>query len=141
MSEFILHIKEGQITNAKAVRKFFNELQDGRHLVKITSAKKRSLSQNNFYWGVVCELVKDALRDAGYREVKTKDDAHEIMKTLFLKKRIVNEVTDEVIEVPGSTAGLTTVQFMEYIDEITKWAGEYLGLHIPEPASQSTMNL
>lgn len=139
MSEFVLHINDGTITNTGAVRKFFNELRDGKYLVKITSIKRRSLSQNNFYWAVVCELVKDALREAGYQEVKTKDDAHEIMKTLFLKKKIVNVNTDEVIEIPGSTAELTTVKFMEYIEEISKWAAEYLGLVIPEPSSQSKL--
>lgn len=139
MSEFILHIEDATIVNTGAVRKFFNELRDGKYLVKITSIKRRSLNQNAFYWSVVCELVKDALREAGYREVKTKDDAHEIMKTLFLKKKVVNELTDEVIEIPGSTAELTTVQFIEYIGQIQQWASEYLGLVLPEPSSQSKL--
>jgi hypothetical protein len=137
--EVVCHISNSEIVNKKAISKAFKELSDGRYVVKIEKKNKRSLNQNQYYWGVVCEMVKDGLRDAGYREVKTKDDAHEIMKALFLKQRIVNELTDEVIEVPGSTAKLTTIEFNNYIEEIIKWAGEYLSIAIPLPNQQSEM--
>jgi hypothetical protein len=137
--EIICHISDGKITNPKVVRKAFDELKDGKYLIKFTKKNSRSLLQNGYYWAVICEMVRDGLRDAGYREVKTKDDAHEILKTMFLKKRITNEVTDETIVIPGSTAKLTTIEFSEYIEEIIKWAGEYLSIAIPLPNQQSEM--
>lgn len=137
--EVFVHIQDGKPTNQKALDQFYAQLTNGRHLIKSAKANKRSLPQNGYYFAVICEMVKDALRTAGYREVKSKDDAHEIMKALFLKKRIVNEVTDEAIVIPGSTAKLTTTEFSEYIEEIIKWSSEYLGISIPLPNQQSEM--
>lgn len=95
--------------------------------------------QNAFYWGCVLPIVKDGLCDVGYREVKTDQDAHEILKTLFLKKKIVNENSGEEIIIPGSTAKLTTLEFCSYIDEITQWASEYLSIVIPSPGEYMPM--
>jgi RNA-binding protein YhbY len=133
MSECIIYIEAGRITNQVDIRKKFAELKDGIYQVKVSTRKKRSLSQNAYYWGVVCDMVKQGLYEAGYRSVRTSDDAHEVMKILFLKKRIVNEDTGEVIEIIGSTASLTTEEFIIYIEEIIQWAAEYLGIQIPLP--------
>jgi len=139
MIQFFTYKRDGVITNRQVIDKYLTGLPDGNFLVKIEQKKKRSLPQNAFYWGVVCDMVKDGLRDAGYSEVKTIEDAHEILKALFLKRKIVNQQTDEVIEIPGSTAKLTTVQFNEYIEEIQRWASEYLSITIPSPNEQASI--
>lgn len=133
MTERICHIESGKISNPQEIRKLFSELQDGIYLVRVATRKARSLDQNEYYWGVVCDMVRDALNDAGYREVKTPEDAHEIMKKLFLKTKKYNRKNGRTKETTGSTATLTTVEFNNYIDEIIQWAAEYLSIQIPLP--------
>lgn len=135
MSESIIHIVNGEITNKITLRQAFNRLKDGRYIVKIDNFNKRSLNQNAYYHGVVVPLVKDGLNEMGYKEIRTNEDAHEVLKSMFLKKQIPNE-HGEFIELNGSTAKLTTVEFMEFKEDIQQWAAEYLGINIPDPNEQ-----
>lgn len=139
-TQIFVHITHNQITNKQVIRRAFEELQDGRYLVSIENGKNRTSPQNRYYWGCILPIVKDGLREAGYREVKTNEDAHEVLKYLFLKKRIPNEETGEVIELLGTTTKLSTVEFNEYIDQIIQWAAEYLNIQIPLPNEQLQMN-
>lgn len=133
MSEFLLYKYNGAISNRKVVADAFNGLENGRYKVVISSYKKRSLPQNAYYHGCVVPMVKDGLRHIGYNEVKTNEDAHECLKHLFLKRKMVNENNGDEIVIPGSTAKLTTIEFNTFIDEIIQWASEYLGITIPLP--------
>lgn len=139
MVEFICHIANGTITNPQIVRRSFDELNDGSYWVKVIAKKGRSLSQNAYYWACVLEIVFNGLREIGYREIKDKEDAREVCKDLFLKKKIVNEETGEVMEIHRSTAKLTTVEFNEYIDQIAQWAAEYLNCVILPPNTQTQL--
>lgn len=136
MIETILHITNGELKNQSSFRKSIAGL-NGKYLVKITKANQRSLQQNKFYWAVCVPMVKDGLRNMGYDQVRTESDAHEVLKSLFLKVQLVNENTGEVLtEYVNSTTKLSTVLFMDYIDSIIKWAAEYLGIQIPFPNEQ-----
>lgn len=139
MQEFILHINNGAITNKTKTRSVFDSLKDGKYLVKISSIKKRSLLQNAYYHAVVVPMIKEGLREAGYNEVKTNEDAHEVLKHLFLKKQIKSEKSDEEITIAGSTTKLSTADFNKFLEEIWQWASEYLGITIPEPNQQMIM--
>lgn len=141
MNETTLHIKNGQIINRAAIKKLFTSLLDGVYLLKCDAFKKRSSQQNRYYFGCCLPLVKEGLQDIGYREVKTNEDAHEVLKYLFLKKVIPNEETGEVIETLGTTTKLSTTEFNEYIDQIIQWAAEYLSIQIPLPNEQLQINL
>lgn len=133
MAEFILYKSDGAITNKRVVANAFNDLEDGRYRVTVNSYKKRSLLQNNYYWSCMVPMVKDGLRDAGYNEVKTNEDAHEVLKQLFLKRKLLNEINGDEIVIPGSTAKLTTVEFNLFIDDVIQWAATYLSITIPLP--------
>lgn len=139
MPECIIHINHAGIVNKAAVKKFFAELKEGKYLLNAKSIKKRTLPQNSYYWGCVVPMVKNGLRDAGYNEVKTNDDAHEILKHLFLKRKVESDKTGDVIVIAGSTAKLHTVEFNAYLEEIWQWASEYLCLTIPGPNEQIPM--
>lgn len=140
-TQIFVHITHNQITNKQVIRKAFEELKDGRYLVSIENGKNRTSPQNRYYWGCCLPLVKDGLQGIGYREVKTNEDAHEVLKYLFLKKVIPNEETGEVIETLGTTTKLSTTEFNEYIDQIIQWAAEYLSIQIPLPNEQLQINL
>lgn len=66
------------------------------------------------------------------------NEVHFFLKQHFNKIQIPSK-DGEVIEVPGSTTEMTTVQFMEYVDRIARWAAEYLGVAIPPPNTDLKM--
>lgn len=132
----IFHIRDGQITNKSVVRKMFEALQEGRYKLTVEKSNKRSLNQNDYYWMILTDYVQPALYSEGWREIKTKDDAHDFVRSLFLKVKIINEVTGDTIERIKSTTELTTVQFNEYLEEIWQWSSEYLSIAIPSPNEQ-----
>lgn len=102
----------------------------------IKDARTRSLPQNAYYWGVIVPLVRQGLYDAGYDEVKTNMDAHEVIKHLHLRKRVVSKQTGDVIDIAGSTAGLSVIEFNTLIEDVCRWSAEFLGVVIPSPNQQ-----
>ena len=123
------------IYNRKQFDEDLNLFIDKEVVLSLENKKrKRSLHQNNFYWGVVIPIVKQGLIDVGYRV--TIDDTHDYIKTNFIKKELVNENTGEILPSIGSTTELTTTEFMDLIAEIQQWAAEYLNVEIPDPNEQ-----
>lgn len=141
MTSLVLHIANNKITNLKAAEKFWDELKqkDGKYLVEAKSIRRRSVQQNRFWWGCVVPLVKQGLRSAGYGEVKTDEDAHEVLKAIFLKKKLVSEKNADEIIISGSTAKLTTMEFMELIADVQQWGSSYLSITIPDPGAPSVL--
>jgi hypothetical protein len=86
-----------------------------------TKATVRSAQQNRYYWGVVVDLLSV---HTGY----TPDEMHEALKWKFL---IIHR--DGLPDTVKSTAKLTIYEFMEYIDNIQKWAARDMGCVIPDP--------
>jgi hypothetical protein len=134
-----IHISNNQITNKKLIRHAFEVLKDGRYEVTIQSKNNRSDQQNKYYWSGLIPAVKEGLKEIGYREITTAEQTHELMKFMFLKKQIVNENTGEVLETIGSTTKLSTTEFNEYIDRISQFAAEFLGVEIMPPNKQVAM--
>jgi hypothetical protein len=108
-------------------------------LITIQKQKKtRSNPQNAFYYGVVVPIMQQCLKDAGY--LMTNEQIHEMLKLKFLKESIlVNEQTGEYLERIKSTTELSTIEFMEYILEIQKFAVEYFNTEIPSPNENLTL--
>ncbi len=106
-------------------------------LVVKRRAKTRSGDQNAYYWGVVVHLVMEGLNDLGHDV--TQEDTHDFLKGQFNAREVVNEATGEVVKVPRSTTELSTAEFSEYVERISKWAGEWLGISIPLPNEQQTI--
>lgn len=94
-------------------------------MLDIPKKGTRSIRLNKYYWKVVMPMVKDGLFNAGHNEVKSKDDAHVVIKNLFLTKK---EDQDE-----PSTRVLTNKEFIQLVQEIQIWAAEYLSIVIPDP--------
>lgn len=137
MKDCIVHISnDGKIINTKAVKNLFDSLKSGKHLLTCKNINNRSLDQNKYYWSCIVPLVRKGLFDAGYNDVTENETAHEILKHLFLKKKVSNGI--ETIEIAGSSADLTTIEFSSYIEQIAQWASEYLGIVIPPPGTQTS---
>ena len=101
--------------------------------------KKRSINQNAYYFGVVVPLFRSGLLDIGYKV--SLEETHTFLKAKFLVKEIVNENTGEILTSVKSTTELTTVQFMEFIEDIQQFGAEFLGIQIPSPNEQISIEL
>lgn len=135
MKSVYFNIKRGQLINKYSVKKAF-DLKDGAYELKITKRSKRSLPQNAFFHAILPDIQK-GLYDVGYREVKTPEDAKEIVKYLFLKRKVRNEETDEEIIIVKKTSELNKEEMSVFIDEVIQWAAEYLSITIYSPNEQS----
>jgi hypothetical protein len=133
VSSAIIHIREGKITNNQVIAKLFHDATDGRYLVELKKRNHRTLNQNDYYWLIMTDYVQPGLYDAGWNTIKSKEDAHEFCKELFLKVKEENEKTGEVRTRIKSTTELTTIEFNTYLEEIWAWAAEYLNITIPSP--------
>lgn len=133
MRELIIDISNRKIVNMPSLREFFNRMKDGKHLLIAKDYRKRSLPQNAYYWSVIVPLVRRGLYEAGYDEVRTDEDAHEVIKHIHLKKRIVSKQTGDVVDIAGSTTKLTIPEFNEFIEVVCKWSAEFLDVVIPSP--------
>lgn len=118
------------------VRAAFDQLKDGRYSLEILGENKRSPGQNGYLHGVMFPMVMEGLRDIGYNDIKTPEDAKQVVKTLFLKVKVVNPYNGDVIEKIKDTRDLTTWETARLVDEVIQWAAEYLGIRIPPPNTQ-----
>jgi len=91
-------------------------------------AKIRSTEENNYYWGVVIEILSSEI---GY----PKDEMHEILKALFLQETKYLKTHDGVVEakISKSTSELTIAEFEDYLTKIREWAIMEFGILIPLP--------
>jgi hypothetical protein len=92
---------------------------------------RRSLRANAYLWLVYGYIAEDI--------GESTDNVHEFMKAKFLGRktlRLVNKRhgTFEEQTVVGSTAVLNSEDFYRYVEEVRVFAGEWLGLEIPDPA-------
>lgn len=96
--------------------------------------KKRSNSQNSYYFGVVVTMVCLRLRDLG-NDV-TIEETHDFLKANFNYKEIVKEETGEILKIPRGTSELSTIEFSEYIERVIRFGAEFLDIQIPLPNEQ-----
>lgn len=123
-----------RITNRK---QFDQEIlcYEGKQVEILIRKKRRYRSnfQNRFYWGAVIPIMKQLINDAGH--TFTGQQIHELLKLRFLK--VDHHIKDgEFITEVRSTRDLTTVEFMEYMMMIQKFAAEIFSVYIPDPNEQ-----
>lgn len=87
---------------------------------------KRSINQNDYYWGAVIDPLADFL---GY----IPDDMHKELALKFIPKHLTNRITGEVSKIGKSTTELTTVEFEQYLENIRIWAAVELEFIIQLP--------
>lgn len=127
---------QGKLTlfNKEVLTRWLADNKEKNVLIEIEVKKaKRSLPQNNYYFGVVVPMIKSAMNE--YGNDFTTEEAHEFLKSQFNYKEV--EITDgHYINVPRSTTKLDTTGFQEYVLKIQQFASEMLGIIIPEPNEQ-----
>jgi hypothetical protein len=86
---------------------------------------RRSLTANAYYWAAV---IPPIARHCGY----TDDEMHEALKEKFLGRDDLERGLRRI----GSTAALDSQAFGNYIDQVTLWAAETLGVIVDPPTEQ-----
>ena len=104
----------------------------------VVNGRRRSQWQNNYYYGVVVELLRSALSDE-WGELISKDEMHEILKQQCNWREKVNEATGETLRIPHTTTDMTTVEFEEYLERCRRFALEWFNLEIPLPNEQTEL--
>lgn len=93
--------------------------------------RKRSLSQNAFYWGCVIPAITNMFREHG--NSVDNEQVHEFLKSEVGKMNQTIVLPDgEVKEICGSSAALKTMEFEDYLTKVRAWAAEW-GVVIPLP--------
>lgn len=130
---------DGLMVSIKPLEKLRKELKKGKYEVTFKHISKRSSQANRYYWHMLTYYVQPGLYNAGWSDIKTKEDAHIFVGKLFLTVKMVNENTGEIMERVRSTTDLSKMEMNAYWEEIWQWSAQYLGVVIPEPNSQFTL--
>lgn len=93
----------------------------------------RTLDQNDYYWGVVMPICLSGMIDAGWEGIKDTKVLHELFKTWFTQRTVINRFSGTQETIPESTKNMTTKEFSAFVDMVKDYAQEYLGVTIPEP--------
>ena len=137
-------VKDGKIEMPRRVRQEVCQTFEGRQ-IEVTfrrKRKRRSNEQNRYYWGVVIPEVIKGLIDVGNDDFQLGNTVHAEQVHEFLKAEILQNGEEiilaggEMKRLPATTTTLTTTEHMEFIDKVRAWAGEFLGINIPEPNEQ-----
>jgi hypothetical protein len=108
------------------------ELQ-GMHRISVCKHRRRRTDrQNRYYWPCFVQPFAEQLQAQG--EAISDDDAHEILKTRFLRKSVIDLKTGEAFEYVRSTTELNTAEFNQYLDQCAAFLADYFNLQIPEPS-------
>ena len=84
--------------------------------------KKRKNAQNAFYWKLI-ECISEEIGES-------KNNVHDLMVYKFLGSNQFTVMNTVITKLP-STTSLSTKEFTKYIQEIEKWAVEFLQIKIP----------
>lgn len=116
----------------KIPKQFWNDIFDAIKkawdwcIVSVSRKKKRrSLDQNEYYWGVVLNIVS---KELGYQT----DEMHEVFRYKFLQDTIWD------FEILRSTKDLSTTEFEDYLEEIRFYCNTELWIYIPLPNEPDT---
>jgi hypothetical protein len=110
-----------------SIHEFLSSLEGRAVSVTFSRPKSaRSLKQNAYLWGVVYESI------AEHTGMST-EDVHDWCRLEFLPRRFVTLAGKEK-EIRKTTTQLSSREFGEYVDRVTAWAAQELGVTVPEAA-------
>lgn len=140
MLKFEINLKKAEVFEVpRYIQVFLKPLLGKRIVISVEKwRKKRSNSQNAYYWAVVVKSIHNAFTEAG-NDVSEKE-VHAFLKSEVGKlNKILVLPTGEVRELEGTTTDMSTGDFMEYVEKCVFWAMETLALTIPLP-NETTNN-
>lgn len=100
----------------------------------IKGKKKRSINQNNWYYGIALPIIIQAIEETT-GELYTKEDLHEFhLEKVLEATKVVKETLGETIitYTHKRTSDMTTVEFMNFKNKIQVYWAER-GINVPDP--------
>ena len=109
----------------ESIKRWCATFKNGTHLdITIRKHKsKRTNDQNAYYWKIVVGILAD---EFGYEP----DEMHMVLREKFL--RIYDDKHPDFV-IAKSTTKLNTVEFVEYVETIQRWASIDHHIYIPDP--------
>jgi hypothetical protein len=111
---FYGNVIEGKIKLDNPTRfKAYKDGLEGKRVQLVLKEKQdiRSEELNRYYWGVVVAMLAEEIGESP-------EDMHEALKAHFKIK---------------STAALKTKEFLEFLEQVKRWAATFHGVNIPDP--------
>lgn len=138
--------ESGRVDLPKRARKEIAQTFAGKHVVVTIERrrKKRSNEQLGYYFGVIIPYVVRGFIEAGNQLIEGNKDDHELvhafLKNKFLRNGIdINDLDGVVYQLPPSTTRASTVEMMQYFDDIIHFAADSLNTVIPPPNTQTEL--
>lgn len=135
-------VKNGQLSIYRK-DKFLEALQGYEGcIVEVIIRKKtkgRSLQANKYYWGVALDIVKDGLTDEHGKRYSL-EEAHEEVKRNLNGFEVLDFENLTIEVVPESTADLPSEEFEALMEDLRRWAFEFLKVTIPLPNELEVLN-
>lgn len=136
--EYISTVTNGML-QANVEREFREGLKDfegERVLLRLSKKRKnRSLEQNRYYFGVVCECFQIGAKETWGEEI-SKEEAHENLKKECNYKELVSEDSGEIFRLVKTTSNLNTLGFEEYLERCRKFIYTWFNITVPMPNEQ-----
>ena len=103
---------------------------EGQRVVTETKKfrKNRTDAQNRYWWGVVIDILS---QHTGYEP----EEMHDAIKIKFMPVEKVGLIAGK------STTHLTTIEFVDLIERVQRWAAQYLQCYIPDPNEETKEEL
>jgi hypothetical protein len=132
---FISQVKDGKCHNGESIRRMIAKYEGQK--VKITIEKyrkRRTLSQNNYYWGVLIEYAVSAARAED--PTITPKEMHQILKQecgIITKEIVIVNARQFIVDKEGTTTDKTTTEFSAYVERCRQWIFVNLKVVVPLP--------
>ena len=140
--EIITSVQNGKFTrNRTIVLQAINSFNNADVVLTFDKPKKkRSNSQNSYYWGLLIPLMQQGAKDL-WGEVWSIDKAHKFLSQKFVFHESVNTKTGEITNTHKSTTELTTTDWEVYMTEIRIYLLEDFDIDAPEPNEILTIQI
>lgn len=128
--------------NRNLVLKTINSFE-GKNLILTFEkpTKKRTLEQNNFYWGVFIPIAKQAFFD-NWGEVWSNKDLHSyFLDKCPIYREVVNLKTGEINSIKKSSSEMTTIEMNRYWELCGAYLSLNFDVYVPEPNENLTLEL
>ncbi len=129
--QFTGEVKQGHMPAPMrmGIKTALERMEGKRITVKISRVhKKRSVNQNDYYFGYVVPKAIEVFLLAG--DIVDEDYVHKFMKMELGGMKVRSKLTGQWI--PTSSTEASTISWEEWMTNIRKWAAEN-GIQIEEP--------
>lgn len=115
---------KAQAVYKKGLTKFFEQWPNERFEMEVKKVNDHSRPLQKYYFGVVIPQMQLALNDAGYAVAL--GDVHDFIKQFcpVMREQII--IDKKVFEHDRSLTDLDTQEFRDYIEQLAKWALDFL---------------